>query len=211
MTHPGDIELAAWVDEPATADTGLAGHVAACDDCREAVAEIEATRAALALAPPMPAATELAAQRDRIAAAIGAGDRDRARVLRRLGWLAPLAAAAVVAAVVLVGRSGPDAPTTAGTGPRTRAVAAPAIPLVADALEAAELAATAIAPDPGAVVIPSEPIDGDLLDAAFAAVEPLAPPASVEASMIAESRFSELDAVAQSAVLVELASADLDL
>lgn len=212
MTHPSDIELAAWVDEPGTAGAGLASHVAACDACRATVAGIEAARAALALDPPLPSDADFAAQRERIAAAIGAGRPSGARVVRRLAWLTPLAAAAAIAAFVLVGRTGPDAPPTADAGPGSAGESASApIPLFADAREAAELAASEIAPGSGAVVVPSEAIDEELLDAALAAAEPLAPPASVQASMTTESRFAALDEEDQSAVLSELASLDLDL
>jgi anti-sigma factor RsiW len=201
MTHPSDIELAAWVDDPGAAGASLAGHVARCEACRETVARIEATRDALALAPPMPSEAEFAAQRARIAAAIGGGSAAR-RPFRRIAWLAPLAAAAGIAAVVLLGRRGPEAPDSpAGAG---------TIPLVADARSAAELAVTAILPDEGVVVVPSEAIDDRLLEAALSA-EPLAPPTSVEASMTMESRFAELDEEGQSAILLELASADFDL
>ena len=211
MTHPSDIELAAWVDEPGTAGADLARHVAACDTCRAMVADLEGTRAALALDPPLPSDAEFAAQRERIAAAVGATRPGGAPVVRRLAWLAPLAAAAAIAAFVLMGRTGPDAPPTADAGPDAAGESVPApIPLVADARAAAELAATEIAPGSGAVVVPSEAIDEELLDAALAAAEPLTPPASVEASMTTESRFAALDEADQSAVLTELASVDFD-
>lgn len=212
MTHPSEIELAAWVDEPGAADGDFARHVAECDTCRATAAGIEAARAALALDPPMLSDAQFAAQRERIAAAIGATRPGRARVVRPLAWLTPLAAAAAIAAFVLVGRTGREAPPTADAGPGSADESASApIPLFADAREAAELVASEIAPGSGAVVVPSETIDEEVLDAALAAAEPLAPPASVQASMTTESRFAALDEEDQSAVLTELASLDLDL
>jgi len=215
MTHPTDLELAAWVDEPGTVATGVARHAEGCDACRERTREIAAARVALALDPPMPSAAEFAAQREQILIAIGAERPARGVVVRRLAWLAPLAAAAAIAAVVLMGRTGgPGEPTTADAGPEAATTAEGArtpLPLVADAREAAELAATAIVPDSGAVVVPSEAIDADALEAALSAAEPLAPPSSIEASMTAQSRFAELTEEDQSAVLLELASADFDL
>lgn len=202
MTHPSDIELAAWIDEPGKGGADLAAHLAACANCREIVADIEAARTAIAIDPPLPAEAELAAQRERIAAAIAGAPRSGANVVRRLAWLAPLAAAAAVAAVVLLGRTGTDTPPTGD-------VASSPIALVTDAREAAELAATGIFPD--AVAAPAEAFDEDQLEAALAAAEPLAPPAWIETSMTTETGFAELAAEDQSAILTELASADFDL
>ena len=56
----------------------------------------------------------------------------------------------------------------------------------------------------------AEAIDEELLDAALAAAEPLAPPIAVERSLTTELLFAELPADEQSAVLMEMASADLD-
>jgi anti-sigma factor RsiW len=181
--HPTDLELAAWADEPETGAADVRAHVEACDRCAERVAEMAETRAALALDPPLPTAAVFAYQRERILEAIGAAPRAKGRVVRRIAWLVPLATAAAIAAIVLVGRRSDEAP----------------LPVVADARKAAE------------EVAPLEPIDEDLLDAALAAAEPLAPSISVERSMTTEARFAELSEEEQSAVLLELASADLDL
>ncbi|HYO46064.1 MAG TPA: hypothetical protein VEY33_05190 [Gemmatimonadota bacterium] len=199
-THPADSELAAWVDEPESRAAAVEAHVEGCGRCRERLAELALTRAALALDPPIPSEAAFAAQRERILAAIGAVPRTGGgRVVHRIGWLVPLAAAAAIAAIVLVSRTeGPDV----------------TLPVVVDAREAAEDAATGIVPtDVPATeitVVPSEAIDEDLLDAALAAAEPLLPPISVERSMTTEARFADLAEEEQAAVLLELASADFD-
>ncbi len=45
--HPSDLELAAWVDEPGAA--GIPAHVEGCARCRDRIAELVATRTAIAL------------------------------------------------------------------------------------------------------------------------------------------------------------------
>lgn len=198
--HPTDLELAAWADEPETRAADIEAHVEGCISCRGRIAELAVTRAALALDPPMPSEAAFVEQRERIFAAIGAPPRAKGgRVVRRIAWLAPLAAAAAIAAIVLVSRTdGPRAPGTADAGPETTpAVAATTLPVVADAREAAEDAA-------------SEAFDEDALDAALAAAEPLAPPISIERAAMIESRFAELPEEEQDAVLLELASVDFD-
>jgi hypothetical protein len=216
--HPTDLELAAWADEPETRAADAQAHVEGCSPCRERIAQLAATRAALALDPPMPSAAAFAAQRGRILEAIGAALQvEGGRVVRRIAWLAPLAAAAVIAAIVLVGRNDePPVPGTADGGPETApAVVAALLPVVADAREAAEDAAAAIVPEDASIsevtVVPSEAFDEDVLDAALAAAEPLAPPISIERAATTESHFAELDEEEQDAVLLELASADFDL
>lgn len=211
-THPTDFELALWDDEPEARQEDIRAHVEGCARCGERLAELAQTRAALALDSPMPSEAAFAAQRERILAAIDAAPRaGRGRVVRRIGWLVPLAAAAAIAAIVLIGRTdNPDEPRTASVGAETAPAtgAAPAseqapLPIVADAQDAAE--------DAAAVIVPSEAIDEDLLDAALAAAEPLAPPLSIERSVSIESEFAQLPEEKQSAVLLELASADFDL
>jgi hypothetical protein len=222
-THPTDLELAQWVDEPELRPAALAAHVERCDACRAGIRELDATRAALAIDPPLPSAAAFAAQRERILAAIAEAPRAvrGGRVVRRLGWLVPLAAAAALAAFFLLGRDeAPRAPGTADAGSTTVAGADPAeadrLPLVADARRAAEEAAAALIPaestaaDRETVVLPAEEIETDVLDAALAAAEPLAPPVSVELTMTTESRFAALAEEDQDAVLLELAGADFE-
>lgn len=222
-THPTDFELALWDDEPEARPEDIRAHVEGCARCGERLAELAQTRAALALDSPMPSEAAFAAQREQILAAIDAAPRaGRGRVVRRIGWLVPLAAAAAIAAIVLVGRTDPDEPRTADAGaesaPATGAASASEralLPVVADAQDAAEDAVAVIVPadastSEGAIVL-SEPIDEDVLDAALAAAEPLAPPLSIERSASIESEFAQLPAEEQSAVLLELASADFDL
>jgi hypothetical protein len=223
MTHPTDLELAAWADEPENAAAEVHAHLAGCARCGQRLGELAETRAALALDPPMPSAAAFSAQRERILAAIGAAPpAERGRIVRRLGWLAPLAAAATIAAILLVARTdGPEprsadvgADTVAATGATPPSERLP-LPVVADARDAAEDAASVIVPaDPLTsedAIVPSEPFDEDVLEAALAAADPLAPPLSVERSASIESEFAQLPEEEQSAVLSELASADFDL
>jgi hypothetical protein len=208
--HPSDLELAAWVDEPESAAPTTREHVESCGRCGEGVAQIEGARAALALDPPMPSEAAFAAQRQRIVAAIGAAPHGSRRIAGRAAWIVPLAAAAAVAAVVLMGRVAGDPSDV--SPPRRAADAGPALPIVADAAAAAEEAAGTIAPaadpSPESPALPAEAIDQELLDAALAAAEPLAPPVSVERSLTTELLFAELPEDEQSDVLLEMASAD---
>jgi hypothetical protein len=208
--HPSDLELAAWVDEPESGPAAIREHLESCGPCRERVAELEAARAALALDPPMPSEAAFAAQRERILAAIGAAPPAGRRIAGRAAWIVPLAAAAAVAAVVLMGRVAGDPSDV--SPPRRAADAGPALPIVADAAAAAEEAAGTIAPaadpSPESPALPAEAIDQELLDAALAAAEPLAPPVSVERSLTTELLFAELSEDEQSDVLLEMASAD---
>ena len=210
-THPSDLELAASVDEPASGAAAVREHLERCGPCRERVAGIVITRAALALDPPMPSEAAFAAQRERILAAIGAAPPAGRRMSGRATWVVPLAAAAALAAVVLMGRVAGD--SSDGSPPRPAAAdAGPALPIVADAAAAAEEAAGAIAPaadpSPENRAVPAEAIDEELLDAALAAAEPLAPPVSLERSLTTELLFAELPEDEQSEVLLEMASAD---
>ncbi len=185
--HPSDLELAAWVDEPGIARADIRGHLGACARCRDRVAELAATRAAIAQDPPMPSAAEFTVQRQRILAALEASPRKReGRLIRRIGWLVPIAAAAAVAAIVLVDR--PER-STPGAGPAPDEV-------VAEAEAAAEEIAV-IAND-------------QALDAALAATE-LGPPVSIERSAAIEDEFALLSEAEQSAVLRELERTDFDL
>ncbi|HJU86680.1 MAG TPA: hypothetical protein VJ788_04855 [Gemmatimonadota bacterium] len=182
-SHPSDVEVAAWVDEPGVGPE-LAAHLEACAGCRDRVADLAALRGAIALDPSMPSKAEFAAQRERILAAIEREPREGSgRIVRRIGWLVPLAAAAV-AAIVLVGRSDGPAP---GAGLE---------PVVAEADAAAEEAA-ALA------------VDGEALHAALVASDPLSPPAIERAAI--EHEFALLPEAEQSAVLRDLERTDFDL
>lgn len=211
--HPSDLELSASVDEPASTAATRA-HVERCGPCRERVAELEATRAALALDPPMPSEAAFAAQRERILTAIGAApSSNRTRIVGRAAWIVPLATAAAIAGFVLVGRVAEERKD----GPSIRGASADAgaeLRIVAEATAAAEVAAESIVPSedpsPELPALPAEAIEEELLDAALAAAEPLAPPASVERSLTTELMFAELPEDEQSDVLLEMASADLE-
>jgi hypothetical protein len=212
--HPTDLELAAWADEPGTASAAIGAHVEGCERCGAVLRALAATRAGLAIEPPLPSPEAFAAQRARILAAVSAGPRREARVVGRIAWLAPLAAAAAFAAFFLVVRTqGPGSPDSPDTPDEVAAGAETVrLPIVADAAAAAEEAADAIAvpEDPAITLVPSEAIDEDVLDAALAAAEPLSPPIAVERSLTTELLFAELPEDEQSAVLLELASSDLD-
>jgi hypothetical protein len=183
--HPSDVELATWVDEPGIGPD-LSAHLEACAGCRERLAELTGTRAAIAVDPPMPSEADFAAQRERILQAIEAAPRESGgRIVGRIGWLVPLAAAAAVAAIVLLGRS--DGPPP---GP-------PAQRVVAEADAAAEEAA-------------GFPLDGEALDAALAAYDPLSSPA-IERAVAIEDEFALLSEAEQSAILRDLERTDFDL
>lgn len=187
-SHPRDIELAAWVDEPEAGAAEIPAHLAACAHCRDRVAELKATRAAIALDPPIPSDAEFAAQRERILAAIEEASREGSgRIVRRIGWLVPLAAAAAVAAIVLLGRLDRPAPGT-GSAPGE---------LVAEADAAAEQAADLA-------------LDTEALDTALTASDPLSSPA-IERAVAIEDDFALLSDAEQSAVLRDLERTDFDL
>lgn len=186
--HPTDLELAAWVDEPAIGAVDIPAHLEFCAPCRDKAAKLRATRAAIALDPLMPSEGEFTAQRERILAAIEEAPREGGgRLVRRIGWLVPLAAAAV-AAIVLVNRADPPAPD-----------ASPAQEEVFAEAEAAAEEAAALAGDERT------------LDAALAATEALTPPASIVRSAAIEDEFALLSEAEQSAVLRELERTDFDL
>ena len=213
--HPTDLELAAWADAPGTAADGVRAHVACCERCGAELRALAATRAALALDPPLPTPDAFAAQRERILAAISAEPRRDARVVGRIAWLAPIAAAAAIAAFFLIDRTPePGSPGSPNTPAGIVIDAEESLPIVADAAAAAEEAADAITipedPASGITLVPAEAIDEELLDAALVAAEPLAPPVAIERSLTTELLFAELPEDEQSAVLLELASAELD-
>lgn len=183
--HPTDLELAAWVDEPELGPD-LSAHLETCALCRDRAAELSATRAGIAIDPPMPTDAAFAAQRQRILAAIEEAPRGSGRVIRRIGWLVPLAAAAGIAAIVLIDR--PD-----GSPPGTASAT-----VVAEAEAAAEEAA--------AIMVAEQE-----LDAALAAAGGLTPSASIERSASIEAEFTLLSEAEQSAVLRELERSDFDL
>ncbi|HET9332442.1 MAG TPA: hypothetical protein VFQ21_02535 [Gemmatimonadota bacterium] len=213
--HPTDLELAAWADEPETADEGVRAHVAGCERCGAELSALAETRAILAIGPPLPTPGAFAAQRERILAAISAEPRRDGRVVGRIAWLAPIAAAAAIAAFFLIDRTGePGSPESPDMPAGIVIDAEEFLPVVADAAAAAEEAADAVAiqedPASGITLVPSEAIDEELLDTALVAAEPLAPPIAIERSLTTELHFAELPEDEQSAVLLELASSDLD-
>jgi hypothetical protein len=143
---------------------------------------MEATRAAIALDPPMPSAADFAAQRERIQAAIEEAPRGVRRIVRRIAWLVPLAAAAMLA-IVLMNRA--DPPPPAGEE------------IFAEADAAAEEAAAMTTGE-------------QALDAALSASDPSSAPA-IERAVAIEDEFTLLTEAEQSAVLRELERTDFEL
>ncbi|HUP00406.1 MAG TPA: hypothetical protein VM737_02670 [Gemmatimonadota bacterium] len=200
--HLTDDEILAWLDEPGEA--GPPEHLAECLACRERAADTEKLLAALGADPPaIPEA--LAAQRGRVMAAVAARPRGskvtaiRGPSIRRYGWM-PLAAAAVIAGLLLLGRDATEPPAggpagTVTTRPEVLEAIDPApLPVVAEADRAAEEAY--------AVEI----------DAALAALDPgpAVPTYAFGTGVLAEE-FAALSVEDQNAILAEMSDMTFDL
>lgn len=115
MTHLTQAELLAWRDSPSEAGRGrVVAHLAACDQCGAAYAELIRTRA---VEDPPSAAPHFRAE-DFVARGYSAGTPARARVLPfRRYLMLPLAAAAALALFVWLParRPAPDPVTPTGT------------------------------------------------------------------------------------------------
>lgn len=174
--HPSEEILLARLDEPVE-DPGLDAHLAGCERCRERLGALEGVLTALAAEPSRPDPAALAAQRDRILAALPdrAGRRTGVASLaahRRWRWWAPALAAAAVAAVVVLGRvgsDGPPSPAADATAVVDRAGASD-LPAVAEAERAAEEIYVAAvggaedAPGAGEALVALEATTIDILD-----------------------------------------------
>lgn len=114
MKHLTDQELIGWLDEPEAPDAphAIPTHLEACDLCAGRLTELERVFAALRSAPDTPSADEFVAQRERIVDAIVPPTRQpTVQPLRRGGWWIPVAAAAAVIGVFVLG---PDEPADGG-------------------------------------------------------------------------------------------------
>ncbi len=206
--HPTDMALAAWVDER-TGEDVLAPHLAHCAACRERVAGFERVVAALGATPAAPDPAALAAGRERILAALGArpaapggAHRLRARAL----WWTPIAAAAVLAALVLLrgGETGKTPPTDTAT-----------LPVIAAAQRAADETAAALEAEPAETVDSASvgATDSGLAGVELAILDPSGDPlpGAVIADFDLADEFSGLAAEEQEAVLAELGASDFEL
>lgn len=105
QSHPADETLITLLDEPQAAAPGTAAHVEGCTVCRARVDGLVRLLTELGAEPPAPSGEELAAQRERIAAAVRDRPLAEARPLARRPihrlWWAPLALAAAAAGLLL--------------------------------------------------------------------------------------------------------------
>lgn len=194
--HLSNEEIIRWVDESDPPRDAAAVHLDRCESCRARVAGVEALLSALRAEPPAASATEMAAQRERILAAVRSRPRARVRRLpRRAVWLP--AAAAAVAALLLWAPRGTRSP---GPAPDAEADSA-TLPVVFDATRAAEEVVEA-ADDPDAaerlLQTPSlDPVDPDVA----ATISD-----GWSETLEIEAEFAGLSAADREAILTELAS-----
>ncbi|HWC06757.1 MAG TPA: hypothetical protein VG799_05875 [Gemmatimonadota bacterium] len=194
--HLSNEEIIRWVEESDPPRDAAAVHLDRCESCRARVAGVEALLSALRAEPPAASATEMAAQRERILAAVRSRPRARVRRLpRRAVWLP--AAAAAVAALLLWAPRGTRSP---GPAPDAEADSA-TLPVVFDATRAAEEVVEA-ADDPDAaerlLQTPSlDPVDPDVA----ATISD-----GWSETLEIEAEFAGLSAADREAILTELAS-----
>lgn len=201
--HLTDEEILRWVDEgDEPRDVRVSEHLERCEACRARTSGIDALVSALAAEPsPIPDA-EMAAQRERILAAVMSRPRAPVRRLsRRSIWL-PAIAAAAIAALLLWAPRGTRSPGTA-TIADTPAADSATLPVIVDATRAAEEVAEA-AGEPAVVeeLVGSSPTDIMLPDVAAPALDEWSDSAELE------REFAELPSEDREAILTELASVD---
>jgi hypothetical protein len=199
--HLTDEETVRWVDEGDTRKDVAAEHLDRCEICRERIAGIEALLSVLGTEPPAATEAEMAAQRDRILAAVRSRPRARVRRLsRRSVWL-PAVAAAAMAALLLWTPRGTRSP---GTAPNADSPAySTSLPVIADATRAAqEVAQAADDADTTERLVETPPLDLTQPD--------LAAPISDgwSETLEIEEEFAGLPAPDRDAILTELASVD---
>lgn len=102
MEHPRDEQLIAWIDEPGHRDDGVGAHIEACSACRDRTEQLESLYAELSREPEWPGEAAFGRQRARIAELIGTPIVIEIDQRRSPQWI-PLAAAAVVAALIIFG------------------------------------------------------------------------------------------------------------
>ncbi|HKY61757.1 MAG TPA: hypothetical protein VJP59_12185 [Gemmatimonadota bacterium] len=202
--HWTDDEIVRWVDEGAApADVRLTEHLDGCEACRARIAGMEALFAALGTEPPATTGAEMAAQRDRILAAVRSRPRPPVhRLSRRSAWLPAVAAA--IAALILWAPRGTRLPETAPTADAPAADTT-TLAVVVDANRAAEEVVEA-AGEPAAAepLTESSPSGSTLPDVAESTFEDWSGSAELE------REFAALPREDREAILTELASADFD-
>ena len=200
--HLTDEEILRWVDEgDEPRDVRVSEHLERCEACRARTSGIDALVSALAAEPsPIPDA-EMAAQRERILAAVMSRPRAPVRRLSRRFWL-PAIAAAAIAALLLWAPRGTRSPGTAPIAVTTAADSA-TLPVIVDATRAAEEVAEA-AGEPAVVeeLVGSSPTDIMLPDVAAPALDEWSDSAELE------REFAGLPSEDREAILTELASVD---
>ena len=200
--HLTDEEIVRWVDEgDPPQDVSVTEHLDRCEACRARIAGVEALLAALATEPPATTGAEMAAQRERILAAVRSRPRAPVRRLpRRLVWL-PAVAAAALAALLLWAPRGTRSPETAPTADRPADSAT--LPVIVDATRAAEEVVEA-AGEPAVVeeLVEPSPTDITLPDVAVSTLDEWSGSAELE------QEFAELPSEDREAILTELASVD---
>lgn len=195
--HWTDEEIVRWVDEGEAREDIAADHLDGCEACRVRIAGIEALLAALGTEPPTATEAEMAAQRDRILAAVRSRPRAPVRRLsRRSVWL-PAVAAAAMAALLLWAPRGTRSPGTAPAADST------SLPVIADATRAAEEVAQAV-DDPATAerLVETPPLDPTQPDIAAPLSE------GWSETLEIEEEFAGLPAADREAILTELASVD---
>lgn len=200
--HWTDEEIVRWVDEGDTPE-GLRGteHLERCEACRARIAGVEALLSALGTEPPTTTGAEMAAQRDRILAAVRARPRSPVRRLSRRSIWVPAVAAAAIAALLLWAPRGTRSPETAPTVYAPAESATP--PVIVDATRAAEeVAAAAGEPAAAEPLVESSASNIMLPGVAVSTFEEWSDSAELE------REFAALSSEDREAILAELASAD---
>lgn len=215
--HPDEATLIAWLDEPASVDADIEGHVAICETCAARVGELRAVFGALAAEPAMPDAAALAENRGRIADAIQSRAEPEVRSLttwRPVARAAVLTAAAL-AALLLWSPRGEEPPASTDRmvvdAPATRRIVADH-PVVDEGERAAEAVVAAALPEP-ADDFAEAPLDDATVES-LAEIETATPSLVVESTWestgLAE-QFASLSEEDQTAILDELSEMTFEL
>lgn len=198
--HLTDEEILRWVDEgDEPRDVRVREHLDRCEECRARSAGMEELVSALAAEPPPMTDAEMAAQRERIRAAVRSRPRGSVkRRSRRQVWL-PAVAAAGIAALLLWA---PREDRNPATSPSADAPAGTGLPVVAQATRAAE-EIVAAAGDPG--------LAEELVESASTDIPATATPIDDDwnPGLELEREFTALPREDREAILTELASLDL--
>jgi anti-sigma factor RsiW len=201
--HLTDEDIVRWVDEgDPPRDVRATEHLDRCEACRGRIAGVEALVAELGAEPPAMTGVEMAAQRDRILAAVRSRPRVPVRRLsRRSVWL-PAIAAAAIAGLLLWAPRGTRSPGPEPT-PDAPVAHSATLPVIVDATRAAEEMVEA-AGEPGVVEALVESSSTDITPPDVAA--PTLDEWSGSAEL--EREFAELPSEDREAILTELASVD---